>query len=382
MELDTIEGAPTAPPLTPPTTGNGPARGASRGSPGDLDASEEEAGAGGVGQLSAALGGLSLGVDSSSAGEGRSGTRPGPTEGATAGGQGSRVGLLLDLHGLEILAKQRSVAQESWSAAGVEALERQLLAAVGLAGEGEQGEPGPLAASGVFLPGHRIAVDSSVPIDEAGTYKVAVHSALAAAGYALDLQPNKRATAEDQQGAVDVSVVTRLFHLAGAFQTAAPVDHVVLVSSDSDFRPAVAAVLQGRPGLHVWVCTEAGSTSKPYLAWLQGRELCGSGSGSGGDTPNPCLHWVDTGAVMRAWQGVISDRVDLNYDCQRGVLGRTEPPPPPDVVADMRRALQARAKDARAQGLLSSVVFRAHAGVTRGGLRCVVWACCASLLWK
>ena len=100
-----------------------------------------------------------------------------------------------------------------------------------------------------------------------------MHSALAAAGYTLHLSRNKLGATAKAQGAVDVSVVTTMFLLGGAFARdgRGPVDHLVLMSSDSDFEPAIAAIAAGVPSLHLWVVSQRSTTSAAFLAFLRSR---------------------------------------------------------------------------------------------------------------
>jgi len=95
------------------------------------------------------------------------------------------------------------------------------------------------------------------------TRKRNLHTRLSDCGYQLALSPNKRTGPGGfrKQGATDVEVAMALFELAGAFAERALVDIIVLVAGDSDFQPAVARVLEARPGLRIVVVATDGAKS-------------------------------------------------------------------------------------------------------------------------
>ena len=148
--------------------------------------------------------------------------------------QASCVAIILDTHYLAVAVKAFSL-QSGWSIAAFEAA---LLASCG----------GETVTA-------RFACDSA---DKPSP----LHTALQTAGYELVLSPPK--PSNGMQGATDVDVACCLFAAAGAFASAPVADTLCLVAGDSDFRPALSAILRARGGtLQVAVIAEAHQVGSP-----------------------------------------------------------------------------------------------------------------------
>ena len=185
-----------------------------------------------------------------------------PTESQAAAG---RVGLVLDHHYLEVAAKQSALATQWEPSDLVEAVREELARALreeaAGEGEGDAAAPAELELSVVEL--H--AADSLLRGADAHTAKARLHQRLQDSGFTLHRSPNKtrqRLTGDGRklaptQGATDIDVVVCLFNLAGAFAGEASVEHIVLVASDSDYRPALEYILRRGPAsLRLWVLAD------------------------------------------------------------------------------------------------------------------------------
>ena len=186
---------------------------------------------------------------------------PGPQ--AAAG----RVGLVLDHHYLEVAAKQSALATQWEPSDLVEAVREELTRALreeAAAAPGE-GEGAAAAADPGLSVVELHAADSLLRGADAHTAKARLHQRLQDSGFTLHRSPNKtrqRPTGDGRklaptQGATDIDVVVCLFNLAGAFAGEASVEHIVLVASDSDYRPALEYILQRGPAsLRLWVLAD------------------------------------------------------------------------------------------------------------------------------
>ncbi|KAL1525556.1 hypothetical protein AB1Y20_020411 [Prymnesium parvum] len=168
-------------------------------------------------------------------------------------GGGGTIGIILDVHYLQVAASSFSLAT-TWSVPDFEAA--------------------LVRASGGGAVRLRIACDScrtDAATDEAYG-KARLHSALASAGYRLVLSPNK--SVRQTQGATDVDIACAIFEAAGAFAAAPAASTLLLVAGDADFQPALAAALAARPAaLRVLVAADAPRLSRAYAAWLGARLL-------------------------------------------------------------------------------------------------------------
>eukprot|EP00947_MAST-08B_sp_MAST-8B-sp1_P005500 g5500.t1 len=222
--------------------------------------------------------------------------------------------LVLDLHFVEVMAKQRSLPPlKCWGVPDLVAAMETTLA--GRLGEGAKVviPPELRHAADSALPGERLGsgweASSDPPTQSSkemaaaaaaaaapspsrssggrrggddGSTKRRLHRQLEATGFAMHLSPNKTARKADgqmQQGATDIDVTTVLFHCAGAFEkeaAAAAGDdgrrprHIILAGPDSDYRPAIKYILErGPPNVHFWVCGDSDTMQRSYSEWLE-----------------------------------------------------------------------------------------------------------------
>ena len=177
---------------------------------------------------------------------------------------GTGIGVILDMHYLEVCAKQFSL-KTAWD---VQALETQIQQRLG----------------NVIT--ERILADSSPTDSKEETRddtatpspmktKSKLHSRLGAHGYELKFSPNKRTPfvnncgiSVPQQGATDTCITVALFKLAGAFSSQRPVECIALVAGDSDFQPAIEFII-ANVRVHVYVIATATSLRKEYIEWIR-----------------------------------------------------------------------------------------------------------------
>ena len=174
------------------------------------------------------------------------------------------VGVVLDHHYVETVLKQQSL--HSWN---IGVLESALLGACVPCDDPTEREIT-----------RRFACDSA---NSSGALsKRKKHEELRSAGYELLLSENKRSSDMPIQGAVDVSIVSCLYHLAGAFANEPPVHSILLLAGDSDMMPALEHVISSRHELHVVIVASAATMKNEYLRFV--RERC---------------HFVDLLSILR-----------------------------------------------------------------------------------
>eukprot|EP01062_Namystynia_karyoxenos_P004335 TRINITY_DN11531_c0_g1_i1.p1 TRINITY_DN11531_c0_g1~~TRINITY_DN11531_c0_g1_i1.p1 ORF type:complete len:763 (+),score=176.92 TRINITY_DN11531_c0_g1_i1:79-2289(+) len=170
----------------------------------------------------------------------------------------ARIGVVLDLHYLEIAAKQFSL-KTSWDPTALEvALERILS---GMVSARIAADSSPIATS--HDPGQEKWVSG----------KQRLHERLEKCDYDLRISPGKRVVrgAAPVQGATDVDICVAVNRLAGAFADAPQVDVICLIAGDSDFRPLMEAVLEARHesvGLRCAVVAIGNTLRHEYREWL------------------------------------------------------------------------------------------------------------------
>lgn len=167
---------------------------------------------------------------------------------------GRRVGMVIDLHYLEVRAKQFSL-KTTWDIADMERCVQERV-------------------NGTIT--RRLLADSETkavscsPMDS----KSKLHSRLHTYGYRLALSPTKRSSptgspqgGRPRQGGTDTCVVVFLMQLAGAFE-AEPVDTIVLVAGDMDFQPALEYIARHS---HVNLCVIAAEDTlrREYRDWIE-----------------------------------------------------------------------------------------------------------------
>eukprot|EP00756_Hemistasia_phaeocysticola_P009687 Hpha_TRINITY_DN14941_c2_g13::TRINITY_DN14941_c2_g13_i1::g.143533::m.143533 len=170
----------------------------------------------------------------------------------------TRIGVVLDLHYVEVQAKQFAL-KTSWSPTELEgALERSL--------------------NGMVV--QRVACDSD-PLDwhtgvgeKQVSGKRGLHQRLAEEGYDMRLSPLKRVPKgmRATQGATDIDVCVSVYKMAGAFKEEPEVDCICLFAGDSDFRPLVQTLLDSRRESHGMRCVvvAAGESMRgEYREWLR-----------------------------------------------------------------------------------------------------------------
>jgi len=167
---------------------------------------------------------------------------------------GRRVGMVIDLHYLEVRAKQFSL-KTTWDIADMERCVQERV-------------------NGTIT--RRLLADSETkafsgsPMDS----KSKLHSRLHTYGYRLALSPTKRSSqtgspqgGRPRQGGTDTCVVVFLMQLAGAFE-AEPVDTIVLVAGDMDFQPALEYIAR-HSHVHLCVIAAEDTLRREYRDWIK-----------------------------------------------------------------------------------------------------------------
>ncbi|KAL3918656.1 MAG: hypothetical protein SGPRY_005928 [Prymnesium sp.] len=260
---------------------------------------------------------------------------PYENEEGTVEDESATIGIVIDLHYLQVAASAFSLAT-AWS---VPAFEKAVRRACGGGritlriacdschhdDESDAGKPPPdgYVCKHCKVAGHWLRdcprSDSNSPSTRAispgggkhSTFgKARLHSALREAGYRLVLSPNKAMT--NVQGATDVDVACSIFEMAGAFAPCPIVQKAVLVAGDADFKPVVSAVLSARQEeLSVSVVAERSLLSHRYFEWLSN----GGGFGRGLDGKQP-LRFVALSRVLADLNPSVVDLrgIDRPYD--------------------------------------------------------------------
>ena len=193
------------------------------------------------------------------------------------------VGIILDLHYVEVAAKQNAMATE-WKPTDLvdsivefvttetkrPAIATRLMAMDSVVGWGDDRGKRRLHAS---LVNAKFKLVTSPSKSRMASRSQRWRSTQ---GGRRGNQQQKNAPFHAQQGATDVDIVTAMFSLAGAFAPQPRVEHIVLVSGDSDFLPAIRAIHTARHskyGLRLWICAHAGwSMSLAYLEAIKSLE--------------------------------------------------------------------------------------------------------------